>query len=171
MRKGIIVLGLAFCIAFGAPGAYAETDMHKLQVFSEIGSLANTGYYEDALEKCSEALKKYPKEAELYYWIGMVKSKLGDNKSAIKEYDTAISLDPKNSSAYVMRGISKSDLDDYNGAVADFDHAISINAKDSSAYSMRACVKIQMGDIEGALKDMQTANRLMDEEEALKSKK
>ena len=167
VRKCLIVSGLSFCIACGVSGAYAQEvqgDITKLQVFSEIGSLANTGYYEDALEKCSEALKKYPKEAELYYWSGMVKSKLGDNKSAIKEYDTAISLDPKNSSAYVMRGISKSDLDDYNGAIADYNKAISINAKDSSAYSMRACVKIQMGDIDGALKDMQEANKLMDEE-------
>ena len=167
MRKCLVILGLSFCIACGVSTVYAQEvqgDMTKLQAVSEIGSLTNTGFYEDALEKCNYALTKYPKEPELYYWSGLIKSKLGDNKSAIKDYDTAISLDGKNGSAYVMRGISKSDLDDYNGAIADFNQAISLNAKDSSAYSMRACVKIQMGDIDGALKDMQIANKLMDEE-------
>ena len=169
MRKGLIVSGLFLCMVLCGSGVYAadaQVDMPKLQAISNIGSLLNTGFYEDALAKCDEAIKKYPKEPELYYWSGMIKSKLGDNKSAIKDYDEAIVLNPKNSSAYVMRGISKSDIDDFNGAIADFDHAISINPKDSSAYSMRACVKIQTGDIDGALKDMQIANKLMDEEEA-----
>ena len=168
MRKGLIVSGLFLCMLLYGTGVYAaesEVDMPKLQAISEIGSLLNTGFYEDALSKCDEAMKKYPKEPELYYWSGMIKSKLGNNKSAIKDYDEAIVLNPKNSSAYVMRGISKSDMDDFS----DFNHAISINPKDSSAYSMRACVKIQTGDIDGALKDMQVANKLMDEEEAAKS--
>lgn len=172
MRKGLIISWLFLCIICAAPQVCAtgtEIDMPKLQMISEIGSLLNTGFYEDAVAKCDEAMKKYPKEPELYYWSGMIKSKLGDNKSAIKEYDTAISLNPKNSSAYVMRGIAKSDVEDFDGAIADFNHAITINPKDSSAYSMRACVKIQTGDIDGALKDMQTANKLMDEEEAAKA--
>ena len=169
MRKGLIVSGLFLCMMCCGLTAYAEEqeqNLPKLQAISNIGSLLNTGFYEDALAQCNDAIKKYPKEPELYYWSGMIKSKLGDNKAAIKDYDTAIGLNPKNSSAYVMRGITKSDIDDFDGAIADFNHAISINPKDSSAYSMRACVKIQTGDIDGALKDMQTANKLMDEEEA-----
>ena len=168
MKKGLIVAGLVIGLACSSANVVSaeenNSDMQKLQTISEIGTMSNTGYYEDALVKCDQALKKYPKEPELYYWSATIKSKLGDEKSAIKDYDKAIELSPKNGAAYVMRGITKSDVEDFDGAIADFNKALEINPKDSSALSMRACVKIQIGDIDGALKDMQVANKLMDEE-------
>lgn len=166
MRKIIIIFGLVFGLlagCFNYSYAAATTDMEKIKTISEIGTLANDENYNEALEKCNLALKKYPKEAELYYWSGLIKSYLGDKKSALQDYNKLISMRPKDSSAYVMRGICKSDLDDPFGAIEDFNKAIEINPKDSSAYSMRACVKIEIGDLNGANSDMNIANKITDE--------
>lgn len=164
MKKFIKVFGIVLILLFAAQSfVLADDNIDKVKVITEIGKLSNSGEYDSALEKCEIAVKKYPKEAELYYWRASIKSNMGNNKAAIRDYTEAIKINPKDGVAYVMRGISKAELKDYEGAVADYNHAIMINPNDSSAYSMRACAKLDMGDMEGAAKDLQIANKLFDE--------
>lgn len=165
MRKFIITAGLIAGLFLGINNFAYSSDMERLQIISEIGTLANSEKYDEALAKCNTALKKYPNEAELYYWSGAIKSHQGESKSAIDDFDTAIRLNPKESSIYVMRGMTKSDIEDDKGALEDYNHALKINPKDSSAYSMRACVKLKMGDLKGANDDLNIANELYDEQE------
>ena len=166
LKKSIVLLGMILTLLFvSSDFAYSSEQMDKYKLITEIGTLSNTGQYGTALEKCTNALKKYPKEAELYYWSASIKSHLGDNKSAIKDYTEAIKINPKDSNAFVMRGISKTELNDYEGAIADYNHAIMLNPKDVSAYSMRACAKLEIGDMEGASKDLEKANKIYEEGE------
>lgn len=152
-------MGLVLCLGNSA----YSSDMERFQMISEIGTLANAEKYDEALAKCNEAMKKYPNEAELYYWSGAIKSHQGDSEAAIEDFDEAIKLNPKESSIYVMRGMTKSDIEDDKGALEDYNQALKINSKDSSAYSMRACVKLKMGDLKGANDDLNIANQLYDE--------
>ncbi len=160
MKKFFVILVLVF----GLFNPVLATDLERYQAISEIGTLANNKNYIQALDKCIEALKKYPQEAELYYWSAVIKTRTGDIKSAIPDFDKAIELNPENSSVYVMRGVAKSDLGDNKGAIDDFDKAISLNPKDTSAYMMRACVKIEMGDMQGADEDFNMSNKLIETE-------
>jgi len=170
MKKGFLIFGFIFGMLLSfSPVSFAQEtstyDVEKIQVITEIGTLSNSGKSSEALKKCTEAIKKYPQEADLYYWSGTIKSDLGNHRAAIKDYDQAIKLNPTDGNVYVMRGISKSEISDYTGAVADFNKAILINPKDSSAYSMRACVKLETGDLDGAVKDLKYANQLLENEE------
>ena len=161
MKRCLLILGLLL----GFLNPVFANDLEKFQMISEIGTLANNKNYIQALDKCLDALKKYPDEPELYYWSAVIKSRTGNNEDAVLDYDKAIKLKPDNSSIYVMRGVAKSDLGDNSGAIADFDEAIKINPKDTSAYIMRACVKIQMGDIQGAGDDFEASNKILDKKE------
>lgn len=163
MKKFLVICGLVFTMFLSANNFAYSSDLEKYQIISEIGTLSNSENYLQALDKCNEAIKKYPNEAELYYWSGVIRSKTGDNKAAVEDFNKAIELNPKDSNLYVMRGISKSEMGDKSGAAEDFDYALKLNPKDSSAYSMRACLKIEDGDFAGANVDLEMANKLFDE--------
>lgn len=168
MKRNIVAFGIILSVLLITSInsiALADNETDRIKTIAQIGTLSNSGQYETALEKCKTALKKYPQDAELYYWSASIKSEMGDNKAAIKDYSEAIKINPKDGNAFVMRGIIKTELKDFNSAIADFNRAIAINPKDASAYSMRACTKLEMGDLDGASKDLQIANRLYDEGE------
>ena len=158
MRKFLIVSGLLL----GLLNPVFASDLEKFQAIAEIGTLTNNGNYMQALDKCMNAMKKYPDEPELYYWSAAIKSKTGDNKSAVLDFDKAIELNPNESSLYVMRGVAKSDLGDNKSAIEDFDKALKINPKDASAYMMRACIKIEMGDMQGADDDFKASSKIIE---------
>lgn len=164
VKKFLVISGLVFTMFLSANNFAYSSDMEKYQIISEIGTLSNNENYLQALDKCVEAIKKYPDEAELYYWSGVIRTKTGDSKAAMEDFNKAIDLNPNDSNLYVMRGISKSDSGDKEGAASDFDYALKLNPKDGSAYSMRACLKLEKGDFTGANSDLEMANQLFDEE-------
>lgn len=164
MRRVVITLMLTLGILLASTNISFASDVEKYKTISEIGTLSNTEKYEEALEKCSSAMEKYPDEYELYYWSATIKSSMGDKEAALKDYDKVISLNPQDGNAYVMRGICKSDLNNPAGAIEDFNKALEINPKDTAAYSMRACAKIDLGDMNGANQDLEIANKLYDSE-------
>lgn len=161
VKKVVIALGLIVGLFLGSFNICRANDVEKVKLISEIGMLTNTKNYEQALEKCNAALKKYPNTAELYYWSATIKVSKGEKASALHDYDKAVSLNPKDHNIYVMRGICKSDLGDSKGAIEDYDKALQLDPNDSSAYSMRACEKINLGDLEGANTDLNKANSIL----------
>ena len=162
LKKFLVILALLFGVFFSVNTANAF-DREKIQIISEIGTLANSEKYLQALDKCKSAMTRYPDEAELYYWSAVIKTHMKDNKGALVDFKKAVELNPQDSNVYVMRGITKNELGDDKGALADFDQAIKLNPKNSSAYSMRACVKISTGDLQSANDDLETANKLFDD--------
>lgn len=159
MKRFPVIFVIVLASVWFINPAYSS-DLEKFRTISEIGTLANTQDYTQALDKCLDALEKYPQEPELYYWSAVIKSRLGYNPEAVLDFDKAIELNPDNSSLYVMRGISKSELGNNTGALEDFDQALKVNPNDGSAYSMRACVKVEMGDLQGANEDLEMMNNI-----------
>lgn len=162
MRKVLAVSLLALGLVFGTCNFVYANDAEKIQIITEIGSLSNSDNYMQALGKCNEALKKYPDEADLYYWRGTTLYSLNRKTEALKDLDKAIGLNPKDTTYFVMRGICRSELMDAEGAIADFNKAIEINPKQPTAYLMRASLKLASGDYESANKDLDTANKLFE---------
>ena len=163
MKKLLIITGLFLMLFLNGANQTFASDIDKVKIISEIGTLSNNEKYDEALEMCDSALKTYPNEPDLYYWSARIKSYTGNKKAALEDYNKVIELKPNDSNAYVMRGICKSDLGDPAGAIEDFNTALKINPKDSSAYSMRACARIDLGDLTGANEDLNIANQLYDE--------
>lgn len=163
MKKSLFTLGLILGLLVFSCNISFANDSEKFKLIYEIGTLSNQEKFDDALEKCSKAIKTYPDDAELYYWSATIKSLKGDKKNALIDYNKVIELNPKDENAYVMRGICKSDLGDTNGAIEDYNSALKINPQNSSAYSMRACAKIDLGDLNGANLDLNLANKIVDD--------
>lgn len=163
MKKYLIMLGLILGLFVYTSNFCFANNSEKLKLISEIGTLSNQEKYDEALEKCSLAMKTYPNEAILYYWSATIKSLKGDRKNALIDYNKVIELNPNADDAYVMRGICKSDLNDIEGAIKDYNTAIKLNPQNSSAYSMRACAKIDLGDFNGANDDLNIANKIVDD--------
>lgn len=164
MKKYLVITGLAVLMTLTMNCAFSqETNLEKVRTMVEIGNLVNVNNFDEALEKCDQALVKYPEEADLYRWRATIKSSKGNKEEAIKDFDKSLELKPDDDSVIVLRGVCKMESGDMEGAMADFNKAISINPKNSSAYSMRACLKLQTGDIESADEDFETSNKLYDE--------
>ncbi len=162
MRKVFLASLLAFALVLGTCDLVYANDAEKIQIITEIGSLSNNDNYNSALEKANEALKKYPDEADLYYWRGTSLYSLGRKQEALKDLNKALEINPNETTYLVMRGICRSELMDADGAIADFNKAIEINPKLPSAYLMRASLKLAAGEYESANQDLDTANKLFE---------
>ena len=172
MKRFLLSVALILCLIFGINNfAMAKNNIEEVETISQIGSLANSGNYTQALDKCNEAIKKYPKEPDLYYWKATIQSSTNQKREALENFNKAISLNPKEGIYYVVRGICKMDLNDYKGAEADFNKAIELSPNDATAYTMRGCAKLSLGDINGANNDLTKANQLFDKKELTKKSK
>ncbi len=172
MKRFLLSIALILCLVFGINNfAIAKDDIQAIETISQIGTLANSGNYMQALDKCNEALKKYPKESDLYYWKASIQNSINQKREALENFNKAIALNPKEGTYYIVRGICKMDLEDYKGAEADFNKAIELNPNDGTAYTMRGCAKLSQGNIDGANNDLTKANQLFDQDEDLKKVK
>ena len=101
-----------------------------------------------------------PKLAEAYDNRAGVKSDLGDNEGAIRDYSRVIELNPENARAYCNRGIAKEKVGGTHGAIGDFDKSIEFHPEDAEAYFNRGVAKRQIGDIQGTIDDFNKAIEL-----------
>lgn len=159
MKKYFITFGTILVLGYGfnTPIFSVETEN---DIVTEIGILVNNNNFNTALEKCNNALQKYPSNADLYYWRASIK--IANGEDALEDYDKAINLKPEDSKLYVMRGIYKLKFGNPNDAILDFNKALEINPENSSAYTMRACAKIEIGEMKSADEDLEKANKLYD---------
>lgn len=172
MKRFLLSFVLILCLVFGINNhAIAKDNIESIETISQIGSLANSGNYMQALDKCNQALKKYPKEPDLYYWKASIQSSINQKHEALENFNKAIALNSKEATYYVVRGICKMDLNDYKGAEADFNKAIELNPSDATAFTMRGCAKLSQGDIDGANNDLTKANQLFDKDEEIQKAK
>ncbi len=162
MKKFLVSLGLVLGLILSTGSFAYSSDLEKAQEITNIGTLATSNQYEQALEKCNAAMEKYPDDAELYYWRANIKTHMDKFEEAQEDYSKAIELNPNNPSIYVMRGIVKSELGDNQGAMEDLNYAIKLDPNHVSAYSIRACIKIELNDLKGADEDLEKANVLLE---------
>jgi tetratricopeptide (TPR) repeat protein len=118
------------------------------------------GEYADAITNYSQALKLFPRDADIYYKRGLSYYKLGDYAAAIADYSQAIQINLNDAKVYIKRGLASYQLGDYLGAIADYTQAIRLNPNAAVAYKNRADARSQLGDNQGAIEDYTQALKI-----------
>lgn len=111
-------------------------------------------------EKSLRAPLADDKKAEVYQYIGISKTELGDYAGAIISLDHAIRINPKNLKSYTCRSDAKLMLEDIPGAINDCDKAIALDPKYGLAYINRGAIKYYIKDHQGAIKDAEEAIKI-----------
>jgi tetratricopeptide (TPR) repeat protein len=118
------------------------------------------GRFEDALAECAKAVKFNPKDAVLYYNLGVTYERVGRHAEAAADYTKAIELDPKYAAAHYARGAAYSALGRHDEAMLDYNDAIRLNPRDATAYSFRGVTYGRQGQYDKAIADLSAAIRL-----------
>lgn len=139
-------------------------DVKLLNVITTIGILVVDDKLDEAFDKCNEALKIYPDNAELYSWRASVLSDKKQHFDALADIEKAVALAPDNLDYHIKRAMIMSDLGNRTGAIDEIDYVISKDPKKGTAYLMRSVFKMQMGDYSGASADLEKGNLYLDEE-------
>jgi len=162
MRKFLITFGLLISLmTCGVNVGFCE-DMEYLNTVNVIGSLANADKTDEALVKVNEALKKYPDQADLYYWRGVILTDQKKPMEALSDFDKAISLNPDDVTYHLTRGMCMADIGNKTGAMDEFNYVIKKEPENGLAYSMRAVIKLGMGDLTGANEDLELAKKFFE---------
>ena len=94
----------------------------------------NLGEYRQALNHFNKALKRNPKDWELWFNSALMNQKLGMHKIALNNINESIALNPADSKSYVLRSTSKKALGDWMGQESDLKKAIDIDPRSAAAY-------------------------------------
>ena len=87
----------------------------------------------------------------LYYNLGWVNFKLGENEEAIFNLQKSIELNQEYAPTYSMMGKILNSLGDYNRAITYINKAIELNPQSIAAYQNLAIAKQNLGDNDGAI--------------------
>ena len=90
-----------------------------------------------------------------YYYRGLEKSVLGDNKGAIADFTICINKDLMAKQAHLQRGHCYSKLKEYNDAIHDYNIVLARVKYFPEVLEMRAAAKYAIKDYDGASKDCQ----------------
>ena len=89
-----------------------------------------------------------------------MKSDLGKNNEAIKDYDQIILLKSDFAVGYYNRGLSNHKLGNYKEAIEDYDEVIRLNPNYADAYHNRGLSNSELGNYNEAIEDYDEAIRL-----------
>lgn len=113
--------------------------------------------FHNAEKQFKAAISANPQNAEAFCAYALLKSKLGDTKSAIEYYTKSILLDKANDKFYVQRGMEYCLSDKLELAMKDFNKAIELNNQNSVAYMSRGSLYGFWGNSQKALDDFDKA--------------
>ncbi|WP_295615685.1 tetratricopeptide repeat protein [Chamaesiphon sp. GL140_3_metabinner_50] len=109
------------------------------------------GYYQDAIDDYTQALRLNPKNVESLTNRGWVYAQLGCYFKAFQDYDLALIVKPDCQIAYMNRGLSYMDCKNYQKAINDFQQVIEINPLNADAYHNKGLNLISLENYEHAL--------------------
>jgi serine/threonine protein kinase/Flp pilus assembly protein TadD len=112
------------------------------------------GEYAPARELLRQASRQDPRNAFVWYALGMCYAGLGDSRRAVASFDTSIALWPRFHGSYYHRGRTHLDLKDYKSAILDFDEAIRLRPDYVPAYADRGLARAAVNDDQAAIADL-----------------
>ena len=146
--------------AWGDDMAGKPTKEEMSRLIKEMSELFEAKDWGSLFARAGAFIKKFPEEAEGYFYRGSAKNKLGRDEEAIKDYDKSIELGPHNANIYYNRGVAKNKLGRHEEAIKDYDKAIELDPHNASTYYKRGNTKVQLEDYDGAIKDYDKAIEL-----------
>jgi tetratricopeptide (TPR) repeat protein len=119
----------------------------------------NNQDHETALKHLEKELHYNPKEAQAYYYIGLIKN-AKDLNDGCADFSIAIELNPDFDEAYKSRSECKVYKGDFKGALEDLNKAIEIDSSNAVYYFNRSEIRVTLKDYQGGLKDAGKALKL-----------
>ncbi|HDT11501.1 MAG TPA: tetratricopeptide repeat protein, partial [bacterium] len=137
---------------------YTEKGMEALEV--KDGKVD----FESAIKNFDLAIKAYPKSPTLYYNLGLVYQRMGDDQNAVKNYNKALELDPKYPMPVINRAAIYANRLEYNRAIEVCDSFLDKeNDKDVIVLSALAGFYLLRGDYINAI---QAVRRILIQDQA-----
>lgn len=97
-----------------------------------------------------DAIKAKPDDVEAHLQVGIILSKIGDRKEAMKYFDKVLSLDAKNAAAHNNRGNLLMIDDKYQDAVSAYESAAKLSSGDAQILVNLARAYKRLGDTKNA---------------------
>jgi tetratricopeptide (TPR) repeat protein len=119
--------------------------------------------YERVLSLIELSIVANPKEAQAYYYRGLLKSVSAKEKTEINQitdYSKAIELNPKYIAAFMLRASCKEGIKDYEDSILDATKAIELDSNNAFMYMLRGNTKSLMSNYKGAIEDYSKAIKL-----------
>lgn len=113
------------------------------------------GKYQNALEHYTRALEKYSGNADIYYNLGVVFSKLGKLNDAIKMYVKAIELNSSDPEIHYNLGVIYGENEMWKEAAAEFKTVLEISPSYINAYYNLGIAYGKLGEWDSVLNTYQ----------------
>ena len=128
----------------------------------EAVTLYNRGDYIGALRSAKEAESCKPKDAELYYWMGLIYFKREKPQDAIAYLKKSLSIDPKYTESRLALGVVYLSLEMWDDAIAQFQAAADddLFSRPWEAYNNLGWAYMQKGDLDSAAENLTRAIHL-----------
>jgi serine/threonine protein kinase len=108
---------------------------------------------QETIEGFTQAIKRNPGDAYIYFQRGNIRANSKDKKGAIVDYTKSIALKPKEPEVYSQRGNAYSAIGNKKAAIEDYTQVIRLAPDRVDAYFHRAIDRSNIGDKKGALED------------------
>ena len=92
--------------------------------------------YVSALSDFEDSVKNDPNGFRSYYYIGIVRSIMGDHKEAVEAFSKSISLNEFQSHAHFRRAVAYFDMGEYEMSLADLNDARALGLDDAGCRSL-----------------------------------
>jgi len=131
---------------------------YTLYLFKGSNELMNK-QYKEAIPEFKEALKLYPADSDLYYYLGVCNYYLEQYQEAIDYLQKAQKAKP-NDDVYYYLGITHYSLGQYPEALNYLNKLLEINPNDAEAYSIIGTCNYLMGNLGLAKENLSKAKEL-----------
>ena len=125
--------------------------------FEELQTLLNEGKFEDAIYKCKDLMKAYPKSAMLSLVLGQSYQELGDKAKAVTNYEKVAKYQSKWPQGLIRLGELNFDSDNLTSAINYFQKAIEVEPQYIDAYSKLGEILRLQGKFNDAIKYLEKA--------------
>ena len=167
-----------FVIWYGeTPKAPTLPSIVSSNYFEASESIKNALYqiqdFDKALDLASQAMAKWPNQAQLFSYRGTAKSNLGRYNEAIIDYSKAIELAPEDAQFWADRSNAYNSLGDFEKAFQDSGKAIELDPYYTMGYFARSIAYTGLGDYKNAfdciakIRKLEPNNQFIDQLEAL----
>jgi tetratricopeptide (TPR) repeat protein len=150
--------------ATGTPAASGGTDGPAATSTSDDvtkgTALVKAGDWNGARASFEAAIKKNPKQADAYYYLGLVMDKTGDRGAAEKNYKTALDLQPDLQEAAENLTAIYIETQKFDDAIVLAKKALARNAKNAEMQLNLAIALSGKGDVDNATKAFDGAVKL-----------
>jgi Flp pilus assembly protein TadD len=126
----------------------------------KIIDLISKNLFSEAKIECKNLLHIYPKNSDIYYFLGIIYLKEKNFKKAADQINKSINLNKKNYSAFNNLGICHSNLGNNDEALKNYNKAIRLKPDYAEAYNNRGVILKNLGRIDEAVESYNKAIEL-----------